>query len=166
METSFISAVAGLTGAAIGGLTSFATSWFTLRSQLVDKNRKDEWTQREQLFSEFVVEASRLYGDALSHQSSDAANLVRLYALIARMRLVASREVVHCAEKCMDHITKTYLEPNRTLDELRGLASQGGLNFLAEFGEACRKELHVLNIHGGKRAHTDTRGKDLSGDEP
>jgi hypothetical protein len=145
MDTSFISAISGLTGAAIGGLTSFAGTWYTQQSQLVDKNRQAHWSKREQLFSAFIVEASRLYGDALTHQNDNVSILVRLYALVGRMRLVASRDVVVRAEKIMDTITQTYLEPNRTLLELREYARQGGVNLLQEFGEACRKELDELS---------------------
>jgi hypothetical protein len=144
MDTSYISAIAGLTGAAVGGLTSFASSWFTQQVQLVDKNRQAAWSKREQLFSTFIVEASRLYGDALSHQNDDVSKLVRLYALVGRVRLVASRKVVASAEKIMDTITETYLGCNRTLQEVRQYAMQGGVDLLQEFGEACREELESL----------------------
>ena len=33
------------------------------------------------------MEASRLYGDALSHQKDDVSDLVYLYALVAKIRL-------------------------------------------------------------------------------
>ena len=40
-----------------------------------------------------------------------------------------------------DAIIETYLGPNRTLHELMSIAHAGGMNFLAEFGEASRKDL-------------------------
>lgn len=144
MEPAYISAIAGLTGAAIGGMTSFASNWFTQHTQLHDKYRQERWSKREQLFSAFIVEASRLYGDALTHENDSAANLVRLYAMVGRMRLVASRDVLASAERTMDVIVQTYLEPNRTLQELRHLAGSGEMNFLADFSEASRKELEQL----------------------
>jgi hypothetical protein len=97
--------------------------------------------KREQLFSDFIAEASRLYGDALTHQKDDVGDLVQLYALVARMRLLSSREVVTAAEQAMDAIIGTYLAPNRTLHELRSIAQRGEMNFLFDFGEACRLEL-------------------------
>lgn len=144
MDTSYISALAGLTGAAIGGLTSFATSWLTQQSQLADKNRQVEWSKREQLFSAFIVEAARRYGDALSHEKDEVADLVRLYALVGRIRLVASREVVLKAEATMSAIIQAYLAPNRSLHELKAFVEEGGVGFLMEFGEACRAELESL----------------------
>lgn len=152
---SFISAVAGLTGAAIGGLTSFATSWFTQQTQMIDKHRQADWSKREHLYSAFIVEASRLYGDALTHQNDDVGNFVKLYALLARMRLVASRSVVRCAEKTIGVITEAYLQPNRSLSELRQLAGREGFNFLEDFSDSCRKELHVLSLRSGRRRTVD-----------
>ena len=56
-------------------------------------------------------------GDALGHQKDEVADLVKIYALIGRIRLVSSRAVVTAAERTMDTISQTYLEPNRTLRE-------------------------------------------------
>lgn len=144
MNAAYISALSGLLGAAIGGLTSFFTTWITQHSQLMDKNRQLECDKREKLFGAFIEEASRLYGDALGHQKDDVADLVKLYALVGHMRLVASREVVMSAERTMDAVIQTYLSPNHTLHELREFAEQGGMNFLVEFGETCRSELVSL----------------------
>jgi hypothetical protein len=141
MDPGFVSAIFGLTGAAIGGVTSFASSWLVAWTQLRDKNREVERTRRERLFNEIINEASRLYGDALSHEKDDVADLVKLYALIAQARLVSSDEVAAAAERVMDTITDTYLAPNRTLHEMRAYAKEGGLDFLREFGEACRRDL-------------------------
>jgi hypothetical protein len=138
-------------GAAIGGVTSFASSWLVVSTQLRHKNREMERARRETLFTEFINEAARLYGDALSHEKDDVTDLVKLYALVAHTRLVASAAVVAAAERVMDTITDTYLAPNRTLHEMRTYAKEGGLDFLREFGEACRKDLAgVSDVGWGK----------------
>ena len=93
------------------------------------------------LFSDFIREASRLYADALSHQKDDATDLVGLYALIGRMRLVSPPRIVNAAEEAMKGIVEAYLEPNRTLREIRTLAQKGELDFLLKFGEECRAHL-------------------------
>ncbi len=141
MDAAYISAMFGLAGASIGGLTSFSTSWLTQQSQMREKRREAELARRLELFHEFVVEASRLYGDALSHEKDDVSDLVQLYALVAKMRLWASRPVVTAAERAMNAIVDTYLQPNRTLHEIRVLAQSGEMNFLLDFGEACRADL-------------------------
>lgn len=86
----------------------------------------------------------RLYGDAVSHQKDDVSDLVLLYALVARIRLISTRPVVDAAELAMERIVETYLTPNRSLSEMRDLAHSGAMNFLRDFGEACREELAGL----------------------
>ena len=141
MDPAYISAFTGLAGVAIGGLTSFTTSWLTQRAQLQDKRRDGERAKREALFIEFISEATRLYGDALTHEKDDVADLVKLYALVAHLRLNSTRKVVSAAEEVMKCIVETYLAPNRTLQDIRNLAKSGDLNFLVSFGDACHIEL-------------------------
>lgn len=141
MDQGFVSAIFGLTGAAIGGVTSFASSWLVAWSQLRDKNRELERTRRERLFNEIIYEAARLYGDALTHQKDDLMDLVKLYALVAQARLVASPAVIAAAEGLMDTISDAYLAPNRTLHEMKACIKEGGLDFLRDFSQACRKDL-------------------------
>lgn len=125
----------------VGGVTSIATAWVTQHTERRDLNRQAERAKRESLYGDFVAEASRLYGDALSHEKDDVTDLVHLYALLARMRLFTSRDVINAAEQAMGEIISTYLAPNRNLHELLGFAQQGGMNFLLAFSEACRDDL-------------------------
>ena len=141
MDTAYISALSALGGAAIGGLASFGSSWLTQRTQLRFSHEEAIKAKRETLYAEFVNEATRLYGDALGHQTDDPANLVKLYALIGRIRLVSPRSVVTAAEQTLDRIVQAYLGPNRTLHEVLDDVHQGGFHFFAEFGEACRQDL-------------------------
>ena len=141
---AYISALVGLAGVAIGSLTSFATTWMTHRSQAKEKHWEVEVGKREKLFADFIAEATRLYGDAVSHQKDDVSDLVLLYALVARMRLISTRPVVDAAELAMERIVETYLTPNRSLSDMRDLAHSGAMSFLRDFGEACREELAGL----------------------
>jgi hypothetical protein len=141
VDTAYISAFSALGGAAIGGLTLFGSSWLTQRTQLRFTQHEAIKAKREELYAEFVDEASRLYGDALGQQKDDAADLVKLFALLGRIRLVAPRLVVTAAERTFDTIVETYLGPNRTMHEVLEDVHRGGFNFLIEFGEACRQDL-------------------------
>lgn len=141
MDGSILTAMVGLAGAAIGGLASFATSWLTVRAQLHQKVRDAARDRREKVYTDFIKEASRLFGDALGHEREDVSDLITLYSLVAHMRLLASNEVTLCAEKVLDAIVAAYLGPNRTLHELRQFAREGGLDPLRRFSEACRTEL-------------------------
>ena len=141
MDAAYISALTGLAGVAIGGLTSFSTTYLTQHAQLRERTREIERVKRETLFGDFITEASRLFGDALGHEKDEVADLVQLYALVARMRVVASQEVVTAAEAVMDIIIETYLAPNRSLHDLKGVAKRGEMNFLRGFAEVCRADL-------------------------
>ena len=90
MESAYLSALSGLLGATVGGMTSFGTAWLTQRSQVRSARREAEKVKREGLFGDFITEATRLYADALSHEKDDVTDLVRLYALVAKTRLIAS----------------------------------------------------------------------------
>jgi len=141
MNPSYVSAVAGLTGAGIGGLTSLLASWITQQNQSRQREREIGRTRRERLFTAFIDEASRLFADALGHEKNDADDLVHLYALVARMRLTASPEVVSAAERVVQGVIDAYQAPNRTLKELHLFAKDGGMDPLLEFSEAGRAEL-------------------------
>jgi hypothetical protein len=141
MNPTYVSAFAALAGALIGGLTSFATSWLTQRTQLVTAHREAEKAKLEALYSDFIAEAARIFGDALTHQTDDASAMVRLYAMVGRMRLISDRAVIDAAVRVEDTLIETYLAPNRTLRETMEYAHKGGMNFLTEFGEAAREDL-------------------------
>jgi hypothetical protein len=141
VDTAYISALSALGGATIGGLASFGSSWLTQRTQLRFGHLEAMTAKREALYAEFVDEASRLYGDALGRQKDDPSDLVKLFALLGRIRLVSPRPVVTAAERTFDTITQAYLGPNRTMHEVLDDVHRGGFNFLIEFGEACRQDL-------------------------
>jgi hypothetical protein len=62
VDTAYISALFALGGATIGGLTLFGSSWLTQRTQLRFSHHETIKAKREELYADFVDEASRLYG--------------------------------------------------------------------------------------------------------
>ena len=141
MDAGYAPALFGLAGALIGSLANVVTTWATHSSQLRDKHQGADYARKQKLFSDFIAEASRLYADALSHEKDDATDLVGLYAMVAKMRLIAPAPVVTAAEDALKAIVEAYLAPNQTLREIRTLAQQGELDFLYDFGERCRSHL-------------------------
>ena len=71
MDAAYISAFAALAGSAIGGLTSFATSWTTQHSQARAQRLAAEREARAALFGRFLDEAAKLYSDALQNKRDD-----------------------------------------------------------------------------------------------
>jgi hypothetical protein len=107
MDSASISAFAALGGALIGGLTSFATSWLTQQTQTMAQQLEHKLTRREELYKDFIEEASRLHADSLVHDTPDVSQLIRLYVMISRMRILASTRIVENADNVARLIVKT-----------------------------------------------------------
>lgn len=144
MEPATISALAALAGATIGGVTSFAATWLTQRTQAKVQELTHSLTVREQLYKAFIKEASKLYADALVHEISDISNLVGLYAMISEMRVISARNTVEGADKVARLIVNTYRSPNKSLPELEDMVNRGAIDVLQTFSEAARQEFRRL----------------------
>src|SRR5215471_3205529 len=87
MDASLITALAALVGAAIGGFTSLAASWLTQRTQVHAQWTSQQILRRQDLYKEFIEQASKCYVHALQQHEPDIAGLVELYARLNRMRM-------------------------------------------------------------------------------
>ena len=76
MDGATISALAALAGSVIGGVTALGTSWLTQQAQARAQERAGDRTAREGLYKDFIIEASRLYADAMTHDKAEVSNLV------------------------------------------------------------------------------------------
>jgi hypothetical protein len=145
MDASIISALAALGGAAIGGLTSVVGAWLTQQTQVKAQELVQDKLRRQELYREFIEDASKTYGDALQHEKTDVSALVGIYTRISRMRVLSSPKVVESAEQVAKAIVDAYLAPNVSFPELRDLMEKGQLDPLRIFGEACRAELRGIS---------------------
>jgi hypothetical protein len=144
MNASVISALAALLGAAIGGLTSVLASWLTQQTQAKAQWIAQDRARRQELYKDFIEEASKFYADALQHDKPDISALVGIYAKIDRMRIQSSPKVVESAERVGRRIIDTYPAPGKSFLELREMLDSGALNLLTEFSDACREEFDFL----------------------
>jgi len=80
MNTAYFSAFAALAGSVIGGLTTFAAAWVTQRQQANVQWLSQEKTRRQELYQQFIEDASKVYLDALMHDQAAIPPLVSLYA--------------------------------------------------------------------------------------
>jgi hypothetical protein len=92
MEAACVSAFAALAGTAIGGLTSFATSWTTQQAQARAQRLAAEREARAALFGRFLDEAQKLYSDALRNRRDDITGMIDIYALTNRIRLIPASD--------------------------------------------------------------------------
>ena len=144
MNPAYVSAFAALAGSVIGGLTTFAAAWVTQRHQANVQWLLQERTRRQELYQQFIEEASKLYVDALIHDQPAIPPLVSLYTLINKMRVVSNPDIVARADKVLRMAVDAYALPNKTLPELHAMVESGALDPLRDFSEACREELGAL----------------------
>jgi len=145
MDIAYLSALAALAGSVVGGLTSGATTWLTQRAQARAGRLAYEMSRREDLFKDFIVAASRAYGEALLSSEPQVQEIVGLYAMISRMRVLCSPQTVASADKIMVTTIDTYFAPNKTIRELNEVIKSGeGIDPLKEFSEAAREELRAF----------------------
>jgi hypothetical protein len=146
MDPSLISAASGLAGAAIGGAMTILGSWLVnergVRAQWLVQDR----LRRQEIYKEFIEEASKLYADALQHDEPNVVSFAVLYAVIGRMRVMSSPQVVTAAEQVITEIIETYFKPNVALskEEIRSMLHGGFVDLTRNFGETCRVEFESL----------------------
>src|SRR5467141_489076 len=141
-DAAYLSALSALAGSVVGGLTSGLTTWLSLRTQARAGRLAHELSRRDDLYKDFIVAASKAYGDAMLSNEPQIQELLALYAMISRMRLMSLPRTVACAEKVMDTTLATYFAPNKTIRELHELTKSGvGIDPLKDFSEAAREEL-------------------------
>jgi hypothetical protein len=140
MDANYLPALAALAGSVIGGLTSLVSAWLTQDRQDRANRLFQEKDRRQDLYKQFIDEASKLYADALVHDGAQISALVSVYALISRMRVLSSSAVVEKAEVVVRTIVDTYFAPNKTFPELRKLMDSHAIDPLRAFSEECRKE--------------------------
>ena len=118
-DPASISALAPIFGSVTGALTSSVSTWITQRHQ----DRRDLLAKRifhlEQLYSDFISESARAMADAVQHNFQDPNKLVPTYALLSRIRLSSSANVLESAERVIQHIVIAYSEPNLTPEEIQ-----------------------------------------------
>jgi|AP3Bu8745761321_1050154.scaffolds.fasta_scaffold04324_1 hypothetical protein len=98
--------------------------------------------RRQDLYREFIDEASASYIDALTSSTPDLAKQIHIYSLVSRMRVVSSPEVIGSARQIAQLIINSYSQPNKSFPDLLQMANdEQFLDPLCNFSEACRKEL-------------------------
>jgi hypothetical protein len=147
MDVAYVSALSALGGSVVGGLISGTATWLSQRTQVTAARRDHDKARLEDLYREFVLAASKLYGDALTRNDPQIQEIVALYAMISRMRALSSPRIVASADRVMRTALDTFLQPNKTVRELYELLQKGDgteLDLLRDFSEIAREELRTF----------------------
>lgn len=149
MDTAIASVMAGVVGSVFGASSTIATGWITQKTLHKRELIRAEIDKRESLYGEFIAECSKLIVDAFGHTLERPETLLPAYALLNRIRLSASDEVLARAEHIMMWITEQYFSPNLSPEDMRALVHSPWTDPLKPFGDACRSELKSIHsIHG------------------
>ena len=141
MDSTLITAGAAALGSLVGAGATIATTWIAQRTQTIRAYTEWRLREREALYGEFITEASRLAVDAMVHSLERPDQLVKLYGLLSRIRLLSGEEVLTRAEACCRQIVDLYWKPNMTPEEIRAAFEANHLDPLKDFSTACRAEL-------------------------
>jgi hypothetical protein len=143
MDTALITALAAVMGSVVGGSATIATAWLSQKTQIKRELALSEVRKREQVYTEFIVECTRLAIDSYTHNLSNPETMLPAFALKNRIRLTSSERVLTAAEHTLKRIIQQYDAKNLTLEEL-DVVAQSGEDPLKEFAEACRQELKTF----------------------
>jgi hypothetical protein len=144
MDAALVSAMSAVLGSLVGGSASVATAWVTQRTLNKRELVREELRRRETLYGEFIGESAKLLMDAFTHTLEKPETLLTFYALLSRIRLSASDEVLAEAERLLTRITEQYFSGNLNVEEILQLARSEDPDPLKAFGEACRVELKSM----------------------
>jgi hypothetical protein len=147
MNGAEISAIAALSGSALGGLTPIISNYLVQRGQTEREMLERELGARQSLYSDFIQFATKIYVDATTKEMEDADDLVALYALISRIRLIASTSVIEAAEEFAANVTKRYGEKAISFEVLKNTTLSPHIDPLNGFSSRCRDELRSLRAH-------------------
>jgi len=144
MDTALLGALSAVLGSLVGGSASVATTWMAQKTLNRREILREELRKREALYGEFIGECAKLFMDAFTHNLEKLESLLPIFALVNRIRLCASREVLAEAERVLTRVADQYFAKNLTVEELRELVRIEQADPLRDFGEACRAELKSL----------------------
>jgi hypothetical protein len=141
MDTTIITAMAGVLGSLVGGSATVAATWVTQRTLSKRELLRADIRRREALYGEFISECSARIIESFERPLEKPETLLHVYELLNRIRLCASDAVLAQAEATLRFITEQYFSPNLSVGEMRKLVRTGTSDPLKPFGEACRVEL-------------------------
>jgi hypothetical protein len=145
MTDAYVSGLAVLAGSAIGGFVPVAATWLTLNVREGARNVGQALPRNENLYGQVTEEASKVLADALNKNLDDASKLVHPYALLSKLRLFASLNVLSVANEVMQQVVAVYESPTkdfnaaitraRELDLLRPSSKTGRRDPFSSMGQ-------------------------------
>jgi hypothetical protein len=150
-DPAFVSSLAALFGALVGGAFSLAAAIYTQRRQDRLQRVAAEIAKRETVYADFVMSASNLLLNAYTHDDVGLGGTEQhLVGLINRMRLFAPDNVVRESEAVLRAILNILLKPSIEARQLAKEALSNSLDPdpLLAFSSVCRADLDKVRRTG------------------
>ena len=148
MDSTLTSVLAALGGSVIGASTPVLSNFILQRSLAQRELTNREIAQREGLYSEFISQGTTCYAKALSQSLERIDDIVAMYALVNRIRLFASGDVLEAAEAFVKTLVRKYGEQNMSIDQIKSVALEQHADPLNDFALKCRAELREIYERG------------------
>jgi hypothetical protein len=145
VESSVVTALAAALGSVVGASASIVATWISQRAQSARANMEWKLRERETLYRDFIMEASRLFADAMTSSLDRPDQVIALYGILSRIRLVSSDDVLSKATACCRQIVDLYKLPNMSPEQIRIAFETRQFDPLNEFSAICRAELSTLS---------------------
>jgi hypothetical protein len=140
LAQTLVTAAAAVTGTLVGGMTSFATSYFVQRRQGHSDRVLRDIERREELYARFNELGAQLILDSLDHELDEPAKLIGIETLAGRIRLASSAPVLDAAENVIAHIMASYERPPVDPRKTVLTSPRVVVDPLVTFTKACRHE--------------------------
>lgn len=145
MDSTLVTALAGVLGSLVGGTATATAAWVSARTHSKRELVAAEMKKREALYGEFINECSERAIDSFERSLEKPEIFLKAYELLNRIRLCASPAVLEEAEHAVAVIMEQYFASNLSLEEMRALMRKGAhVDPLKRFAEACRAELKAM----------------------
>ena len=148
MDNTLTSVLAALGGSIIGASTPVFSNFILQRSLTQRELTNREIGQREDLYSEFIRQGTTCYAKALSQSLESIDEIVSMYALVNRIRLFASSNVLEASEAFVKKLVERYGEKNMSIDQIKSVALEQHADPLNDFALKCRAELREIYERG------------------
>jgi hypothetical protein len=100
--------------------------------------------------------------DAIQHNFQDPNKLTPTYALLSRIRLSSSGDVLASGERVLQHIIRTHSEPNLAPEEIQSRATKR-LDSLREFSKFSVLSLKQCKTKCGNVSSEESRAGSVFG---
>lgn len=145
MDSTIVTALAGVLGSLVGGTATAVTTWVSARTHGKRQLVAAEMKKREAVYGEFIKECCERAIDSFGRSLDKPEMFLKTYELLNRIRLCASETVLHEAEQAVSMIIDQYFASNLSSEQMRALLRKGAnADPLRPFAEACRAELKAM----------------------